>query len=454
MIRFQSLQVRLAVRLAALYVAGTAIAIGVLVYQAYDTAVSLNDRELSLRADDLARAVARDGTGVAELKLPQKLASAYASSGNDIFAVRDGAGRLLAASPPKFGDQAAKWPLAKNEPAFFHLTNLGPSDYYGLSIGARFGHRTRPVSVARAAGADALVHTMLREFCFERRLGESAFHGCHVGDWFPCDQKRPVKPVENVSRMASTIGPNATSVRLPAENLPTEVKPLVDAVNRALERLERGFAVQREFTANAAHELRTPLAIITGALESMKGNGEIGKLKADVARMNRLVEQLLRVARLDAIALEFELADLNDVATSVVTALAPWVIAQQRTLAFVGSEKPVWIDANANAVADAMRNVVENAVIHSPPGEEVTVSVYPDARVAIADRGCGVPAQDRERIFERFWRGKGERAEGAGLGLSIVSEIMRTHGGRITVADNPGGGTVFTLEFLPGTASR
>ena len=120
-------------------------------YQAYDTAISLNDRELSLRADDLARAVARGGTGVAELKLPQRLEAAYASSGTDIFAVRDGAGRVLAASPPEFGDQAAKWPLAKNEPAYFHLTNLGASDYYGLSIElesaaspSRFGLREPP----------------------------------------------------------------------------------------------------------------------------------------------------------------------------------------------------------------------------------------------------------------------------------------------------------------------
>jgi len=107
----------------------------------------------------------------------------------------------------------------------------------------------------------------------------------------------------------------------------------------------------------------------------------------------------------------------------------------------------VWLHANAHAVTDAIRNVIENAVTHSPPGGEVAVTVHPDARVSIADRGGGVPPQDRKRIFERFWRGKGERAEGAGLGLSIVSEIMRTHDGSVTVDDQPGGGAVFTLAF-------
>jgi signal transduction histidine kinase len=89
-------------------------------------------------------------------------------------------------------------------------------------------------------------------------------------------------------------------------------------------------------------------------------------------------------------------------------------------------------------------------VTHSPPDQEVTIAVHSDGRIGIADRGRGVAPRDRDRIFDRFWRGEGRRNEGAGLGLSIVAEIMRTHGGRVTVADNPGGGTIFTLDFSPG----
>jgi len=452
-LRFQSLQMRLALRLAVLYVVASAVAVAVLIYQAYDTASSLNGRELTLRAEDLARAVSRDSSGTPQLSLSPKLASAYAASSDDIFAVRDASGRLLAASPPQFGDQVAKWPLAKDDPSYFRLTNPGSAAYYGLSIELQSAAGPVSVSVGRAAEADALVHSLLREFVFDVAWLSPLFMAATLAIGFLAI-RAGLKPVQDISRMAATIGPDAISVRLPGTDLPTEIKPLVDAVNRALDRLERGFAVQREFTANAAHQLRTPLAIVTGALESMEGNGELAKLRKDVARMNRMVEQLLRVARLDAVALDFEMADLNEIARSVVAAMAPWAVTQQRTIAFAGSEMPTEVSANTHAIADAIRNVVENAIVHSPPGGEVVVTVHSDRRVTIADRGEGVSEEDRRYIFNRFWRGQARNETvGAGLGLAIVSEIMKTHRGRIDVADNPGGGALFTLVFPPSHSS-
>src|SRR6266849_1843008 len=166
----RSVQVKLALRLAALYVVATAIAVGILIYQAYETADTLNDRELSLRAGDLARYVTVASTGAARLELPPELAARYQAAGNtDVFAVRRSSDAVLAASPPNFGEVAANWPVGTDDPSYFRLNDFGPEgrEYYGLTIVHRSAAGPVSVSVARAADADVLVHSLLREFVLD-----------------------------------------------------------------------------------------------------------------------------------------------------------------------------------------------------------------------------------------------------------------------------------------------
>ena len=315
--RLRSLQLRLAVRLAALFIVGSAAIVGVLVWRAYDTAGTLADRELSLRAADLAKYVAAGPDGTPRLALPPALREAYGAAPDaDIFAIRAGDGRLIAALPEAFGSVVERWPATTDDPSYFHLPGLAgkTQDYYGLGISVDSAAGPLSIWVARAAGATALVHSLLEEFVLDIAWVIPLFMLLALAVAILAIRST-LRPIREVSEIAASIGPGTTSVRLPQANLPSEIVPLVSAVNRALGRLEQGFAVQRQFTANAAHELRTPLAIITGALENMEPNPEVGKLKTDVARMNRLVEQLLSVARLDAIALDVSgTVDLNDVA--------------------------------------------------------------------------------------------------------------------------------------------
>jgi signal transduction histidine kinase len=320
-------------------------------------------------------------------------------------------------------------------------------DYFGLTVALESRVGPLRVTIARAADDDVLVHSLLREFVFNVSwlipLIVAATLAIGV-----LAIRRGLRPLRQVSASAAAIDAGTISVRLPDANVPTEIRPLAAAVNHALDRLEKGFTIQRQFTANAAHELRTPLSILTAGLEHLSGNGEVVLLRKDVARMNRLVEQLLRVARLDAVALDVSgKVDLSTVAREVVAYMAPLALANGRSLAAEGTEQSVVVRGNHHAIEDAIRNLVENALAYAPPGTEVAVEVNPPAAVKVSDRGPGIPAADREHIFDRFWRGADSRGQGSGLGLAIVKEIMRAHHGSVHVGDNPGGGAVFTLIF-------
>jgi two-component system, OmpR family, sensor histidine kinase TctE len=448
--RIKSLQLRLTLELAALFFIASCLAVGGLIYSASLTAGSLADRELGLRAEDLAHYVSLDENGKPRLELPPSLNQAYSGAAQQsVFAIRDKDGHLVEASTPEIDTLIARWPQAETEPSYFRLSKFGPLEREYSRVSIRLDSAAGPLSVlvAEVSGGDQLVHAILREFVFDIAWYVPPFVALALL-LAAFSVRRSLLPLRTVSGQASAIGPGSIALRLPEADVPTEALPLVIAVNHALDRLEQGFVIQRRFTANAAHELRTPLTIITARLDTLDGNGQLSALREEVARMNRLVEQLLCVARLDSLALDVSSpVDLHELAEDVVGAMAHLVLSASRTIALTGANQPVLVTGNAAAIADALRNLIENALTHTAPGTEVIVEVGPEGAISVQDSGPGIPPEDLPHIFERFWRGKGVQVTGAGLGLAIVMEIVRAHGASITVNDGVPRGARFDLRF-------
>jgi signal transduction histidine kinase len=266
-----------------------------------------------------------------------------------------------------------------------------------------------------------------------------------------------LRPLERLRRLAARIGPQQTGLRLPTEDLPAELQSPVLAINRALDRLDHGFQAQRDFLADAAHELRTPLAILSAHLDTLPRSQGADALKSDVERMTRLVNQLLLVAQLESLTIDpNETADLADIAIDLATLFAPLAIRRHRSVGVSGAEQPVMVRGNRDAIHQALRNLVENALRFTPPETEVEISVDREGGVSVSDHGPGVPPEEREVLFRRFWQGERRKARevqgrdsssggGAGLGLAIAQRLAETHGGSLRISDNPGGGARFTL---------
>lgn len=262
--------------------------------------------------------------------------------------------------------------------------------------------------------------------------------------------RRALAPVRAASETAASIGPTRTGVRLSEQSMPTEIVPLVHAVNQALDRLEAGFRAQREFTADMAHELRTPLAIMRARVDSMEDLPLRRSLETDIVNMTRTVNQVLDIAELEVFVVDGNSrADLQNVCADAVAFMAPLVVDSDRTIALTGAETPVWVHGHAEALFRAVRNLIENAIRHTPAGGAIEVDVSADGTVRVLDEGPGVPLAERETIFRRFWRRDRARPESRGLGLAIVTRVAHAHGGTISVDDRPGGGAVFTLRLQP-----
>jgi signal transduction histidine kinase len=254
-------------------------------------------------------------------------------------------------------------------------------------------------------------------------------------------------PLRAVAAGAARIDMDSLHQRLSLDGVSAEIEPLVEAVNGALERLDAGVARQRRFTANAAHELRTPVTILGARLDAPEEPTFKTDLKRDHRRIRNIVEQLLATARLGGRAAKVdEPLDLSTLARAMIADAALLAVRSKRQIVLEAPTSPVVVRGNRAALESVIANLVDNALRAEPEGGTVVLRVSDDASLAVVDHGGGVEEADRESIFEPFWR-RSDSTPGTGLGLAIAKELVDAHGGRIKVEETPRGGATFTISF-------
>jgi two-component system OmpR family sensor kinase len=270
---------------------------------------------------------------------------------------------------------------------------------------------------------------------------------------------RALRPLAAIGGQLSQRQPGSLAP-LALEGLPTEVRPVVAALNDLLQRLQDAFAQQRALAADAAHALRTPLAAVTlqtqlarRAQDGQDRDAALQRLEAGVKRAGHLVAQLLTLARLDPDAAGEPAApfDLAQLAREAADELAAF--AEQANIALQVTLPPQALAlGHEAALRTAITNLLDNALRHAPAGGRVELAVQGEDggwRLAVRDDGPGLPADERERVFDRFYRGRDSRTTGSGLGLAIVREVARLHGGSTFIDDGLGGRGLAVGFWLP-----
>jgi two-component system sensor histidine kinase QseC len=237
---------------------------------------------------------------------------------------------------------------------------------------------------------------------------------------------RVLMPLRETSAAAARIDAHSISMRLSTRNLPIEFLPVVEAFNLTLDRLENGYIVQRAFLTGAAHELKTPLALIRAQID-MEGTTDREVLLRDLDLMARQVNQLLHLAEASETQnYVFEGVDAAAVTEDVVDYLRRLAELREVHVDIRCAPRIPALQADRGALFMLLKNLVENAIQHSPIGGIVAVTVDAD-HISIRDEGPGITVDELPKLFTRFWRGPMRENDGAGLGLSICKEIAAAH---------------------------
>ncbi|MDY0974355.1 HAMP domain-containing sensor histidine kinase [Massilia sp. CFBP9012] len=405
---------------------------------------------LALRADSggpytderitpvIAAAIVRAQDGALALRMTKQLAALRAETPNLWFVAEDDHGRRLS-----FGQVPAQYAAATSL-----LRNLS----YG-HVRDRFAPHALSAVIRRedspAGPVTILGHGKLTQ------VGFTVLAASNVAALpifllmvlmsliaIPWIVRRSLAGVARIAAEAECIDVDRRGVRLSQAQVPSEIAPLVRAVNDALGRLDEGYERQRRFIASAAHELRTPIAILRVKVDASL-DPDTRRLGSDVERLANLTEQMLDLQRLDTARRDEEI-DLAALVRRVAADLAPLLIAADRSIE-VEVDAVQTVRGDSGAIERVVTNLVQNAIEHG--GRHVVVRVRGPG-FEVEDDGPGIPPEERERVFEPFHRLR-PRSAGSGLGLHLVQQVVERHGGHVAILGAPGGGTIARVDLAP-----
>ncbi|MBN3725281.1 ATP-binding protein [Burkholderia sp. Ac-20379] len=330
-------------------------------------------------------------------------------------------------------------------------TDRGEWRVYGAIVGDNVVQLAQPLSVRNRLAASVALRTVWPMILLLPFLGAAVW--MIVG--------RGMRPLRRVTRAVESRRPEALDP-LPDTRLPQEVQPLVHALNGLLARLAAALDTQKAFVADAAHELRTPLAavqiqtqLVARAQDDETRREALADLQSGVTRATRLAEQLLALARSEPDgATVREPVALTEVLAHCVSAQA--VVAQRRNIDLgIEEAQRATVDGDIGALRVLFNNVLDNAVKYTPEGGRVDVSLSFDeagrALVRVADSGPGIPPAERERVFDRFYRDTSARARtdvaGSGLGLAIVKRVAAQQNATVLLGESAAGGLLVEIAF-------
>jgi len=281
--------------------------------------------------------------------------------------------------------------------------------------------------------------------------------------------RRALAPLEAVIRGARSITASKLSERLALPRRRDELYVLIEEFNRLFARLEQGFAALSRYAADASHELRTPLAVVAAELDVSllrprtpeEWERAAQKSLQEIRQLARLVDSLLDLARAEGPLERSVQFDIREPVDQLLARTAEQASANGLILSYAeGSDQPIYVDGDPDALAIAIRNLVDNALRYTPRGGRVRVhltSEQSQVRLSVEDSGPGVPSKEREAIFTPLARGASKvidrKPEGYGLGLAIARRIVERHGGSLSVEAAEGGGARFLIQ-VPIAAAR